>query len=103
MPAEMSGLRTQEALVDGELLGQLLSYVERRRREAQRRFDQFARRRAAMSRDERGLAREALRAEAADIRGELGRLNLARSLIPMLLAPSPPGKREREIGLRPTC
>lgn len=73
---------------DRELLEQLRSYVERRRREVQSQFDEFARRRAAMSTRQRSRARETLRAEATGISNELARLNVARAVIGMLLVPS---------------
>jgi hypothetical protein len=73
---------------DRELLEQLDSYVERRHREVQSQFDEFARRRAAMSTRQRGRARETLRAEATGISNELARLNVARAVIGMLRVPS---------------
>jgi Arc/MetJ family transcription regulator len=78
---------------DAELLDQWLAYIERRRLDAQRRFVDLARRRAAMSPTERGLARDALRAEAAELRNELVRLNLAASVTRALLRP--PSSRPR--------
>jgi hypothetical protein len=82
----MSGLSAPAVRPDDrELLEQLHSYVERRRREVQSQFDDFARRRAAMSTRQRSRARETLRGEATGISNEMARLNVARAVIGLLV------------------
>ena len=70
---------------DAELLDQFLAYLDRRREEAQRRFDDLARQRASMSASERASARDALRARAAELRSELRRSSMVASLTRGLL------------------
>jgi hypothetical protein len=70
-----------------ELLDELIPAIERRRRDAQGRLEELARRRASMSPIERVVAHEALRTEALAIRNELARLNLVASLTTKLLRP----------------
>jgi hypothetical protein len=48
---------------DAVLLDQFLAYLERRREEAQRRFDELTLRRGSMSTLERNLARDSLESE----------------------------------------
>lgn len=62
-----------------------LAYLEQRGAETRRRFDDLARRRVSMSPQERTLAHEALRSEAAELRSELGRLKLAAAITTALL------------------
>jgi hypothetical protein len=84
----LSGLAAPAVTADDrELLEQLHSHVERRHRELQSEFDEFARRRAAMSTRQRSRARETLLAQATGISNELARLNVARAVIGMLLVP----------------
>jgi CHAD domain-containing protein len=59
---------------------QLLEAIERRQRHAQRRLEQLARRRAAMSRTEPWVANETVRGEAVAIRNELARLRAVAKL-----------------------
>jgi hypothetical protein len=63
-----------------------LAYLERRGTETRRRFDDLARRRASMSSQERTLAHEALRSEAAGLGSELRRLKLAAAITRALLS-----------------
>jgi hypothetical protein len=83
--------------VDAELLDQLLDPLHRRRREAQRRLDELARRRGAMSTVERPAASQSLRAQAVQLRSELARLSLIESLAIGILRPHAscdrPGRR----------
>jgi hypothetical protein len=71
--------------------------IERRRREAQRRLEQLARRRIANRRADRGAGAD-LRAEAIAIRSELARLELVASLTTKLLQPL----AAERVGPRPT-
>jgi hypothetical protein len=88
---------------DAELLDQLLFYVEQRRNDAHRRLEDVARRRTMVSGPERALARAALRTEAAEIRSELARLNLACSLIRTLLQPRDTGAARGRARRRAGC
>jgi hypothetical protein len=72
-----------------ELLDQLVPAIERCRREAQRRLEELARRRVAMTPVERTAENGALRAEAVAIRNELARLDLVSSMATKLLQPLP--------------
>lgn len=63
-----------------------LAYLERRGAETRRRFDHLARRRGSMSPQDRTLAHEALRSEAAALRSELRRLKLAAAITRALLS-----------------
>jgi hypothetical protein len=72
-----------------ELLDQLVPAIERCRREAQRRLEELARRRVAVTPVERAAENDALRAEAVAIRNELARLDLVSSLARKLLQPVP--------------
>jgi hypothetical protein len=72
---------------EAELLDQWLAYIERRRCDAERRLVDLARRRTSMSPTERRAARNALRAQAAELRNEVVRLNLAASVTRALLRP----------------
>ena len=73
---------------EAELVEGFLSYLDHRRHEAQRRLDELARRRAAMSVGERITARESLRRQAATLRHDMWRYTVARSLTRGLLHPS---------------
>jgi hypothetical protein len=72
---------------DAVLLDQFLAYLERRREEAQRRFDELTVRRGSMSMLERNLARDSLRTQAAALTDELRRLKLAAAMTRGLLRP----------------
>jgi hypothetical protein len=72
-----------------ELLDQVVPAIEQCRREAQRRLEDLARRRVAMTPVQRAAENDALRAEAVAIRNELARLDLVSSLATKLLAPLP--------------
>jgi hypothetical protein len=72
---------------DALLLDQFLAYLERRRAEAQRRFDELTVRRGSMSMLERNLARDSLRTQAAALTDELRRLKLAAAMTRGLLRP----------------
>jgi hypothetical protein len=72
-----------------ELLDALVPAIERCRREAQRRLEELARRRVAMTPVGRPAENDALRAEAVAIRNELARLDLVSSLATKLLQPLP--------------
>jgi hypothetical protein len=72
-----------------ELLDQLVPAIERCRREAQRRLEESARRRVAMTPVERAAENDALRAEAVAIGNELAQLELVSSLATKLLQPVP--------------
>jgi hypothetical protein len=63
-----------------------LAYLERRGAETRRRFDDLARRRASRSPQERTLAHESLRSEAAELGSELRRLKLAAAITRALLS-----------------
>jgi hypothetical protein len=65
---------------EAELFDELLVYIEGRRRDAHRRFEELARRRTALAPMERNFARDTLRTQAAEISSELVRLRLAESL-----------------------
>jgi hypothetical protein len=62
-----------------------LAYLERRGVETRQRFDDLARRRGSMSPQDRTLAHDALRSEAAELRSELRRLKLAAAITRTLL------------------
>jgi hypothetical protein len=65
---------------DAVLLDQFLAYLESRREETQRGFDELTLRRASLSALERNLARASLRTQAAALMDELRRLNLVAAL-----------------------
>lgn len=68
-----------------DLFEELLAQIEARRRMARSQLDELVRRRAALTPQERLLARERLRSQAAEIRSELARLRIADSLARALL------------------
>jgi hypothetical protein len=78
-----------------EPLDQLVPAIERCRREAQRRLDELARRRVAMTPVERAAENDTLRTEAVAIRNELARVDLVCSLATRLLRPLPAHARAR--------
>jgi hypothetical protein len=78
---------------DAVLLDQFLAYLESRREETQRRFDELTLTRASMSALERNLARDSLRTQAAALMDELRRLKLVAALTRGLLRPPRPGSR----------
>jgi hypothetical protein len=89
-PGERRRLRPSSPRVTyAELLDQLVPAIERCRCEAQRRLEELARRRVAMTPVERAAENDALRAEAVTIRNELARLELVSSLATKLLQPLP--------------
>ena len=88
----MRPLASASLNVDGErdLANDVLTRIEERENEVQGRLEQMIKQRAAIPREERCVAWDALRAEAMMAGGELRRLRLLASVAEALLRPASP-------------